>query len=319
MSGYKNCRIELLTDNSYFKQQIQDIKSTHKLSIQMTSTTFKYFMIILCICNYYSKLISADPLQQRVYIRPTGSSSNSCPRFQSDCHTLNEWIESDSNLFKNDTKIMLLPGIHMINSTQEYLFTKNVHSVVFTGVSGNLTTVWCLNGFMFSFIDIKNLKISNIVFKSCKALSGVKITETKVINSTLSFQDSRDVEIIGIDIEQGGIMIRQSELLCGIFNMHKLNITSNGIGIYSSITESDLEDDIEVENYNNGNCYRIFLRNSTLSMAMIKMVTYANVYIKRVVMKQTISPFGCIHIYAHNLSLTNITVTKLIVPLPRHC
>ena len=71
-----------------------------------------------------------------------------------------------------------------------------------------------MNRFMFSFIDTERIKISNIVFKSCKASSGVKITETMIINSTLSFEDSRNIEITNIDIEQGGIMIRQTELLC---------------------------------------------------------------------------------------------------------
>ena len=56
---------------------------------------------------------------RELFILPTNSGSNSvnisCPALTTyDCHTLNEWIESD--LFTDDTTIALLPGVHLITS-----------------------------------------------------------------------------------------------------------------------------------------------------------------------------------------------------------
>ena len=39
--------------------------------------------------------------------------------------TLNEWIENGTNPLTNDTTVVLLPGLHFINSTKGRLITEN--------------------------------------------------------------------------------------------------------------------------------------------------------------------------------------------------
>ena len=92
---------------------------------------------VVCVC--------CSAKSSRLYIQPTDHSV-SCP--QNDCCTLNEWIESDLRLFTNEITIVLLSGVHVINTTQPGLLTEDTDSIIFTGVNGKNT---------FSFISSYSL------------------------------------------------------------------------------------------------------------------------------------------------------------------
>ena len=86
--------------------------------VTMTDVMIRFFMILLvvCVCCSY-----AESFLQ--YILPTDHLSNnvSCPQYDHDCRTLNEWINSDfimDEISSNEIyTVALLPGIHVINTT----------------------------------------------------------------------------------------------------------------------------------------------------------------------------------------------------------
>ena len=83
----------------------------------------------------------------------------------SDCHTLSEWIENGTSPFTNDKTVVLLPGLHLINSTMCAcgLLIENISSLILTGRRN--TTVECLCPFTFEFRNIKSVRVSHITFK----------------------------------------------------------------------------------------------------------------------------------------------------------
>ena len=71
---------------------------------------------------------------RELYMRPTksgfGSVNITCPALTPyDCYTLNEWIESDSSPFTDDTTVALLPGVHLITSTKIRVLIENITSL----------------------------------------------------------------------------------------------------------------------------------------------------------------------------------------------
>lgn len=58
------------------------------------------------------------------YVIPNNTATHGCPgeyKYQ----TLNQWINSNASLFTNGTRVMLLNGVHHINSTKSSLVMRN--------------------------------------------------------------------------------------------------------------------------------------------------------------------------------------------------
>ena len=112
--------------------------------------------------------------QELIHILPSNhaaDTSNCLNDF--DCRTLNEWVENGTSPFTNDTMVVLLPGLHIINSTKGRLVTGNdspeewlTTTVGFIGEQG-YSIVKCLHDFRFDFVNLKSVMISNISFTSC--------------------------------------------------------------------------------------------------------------------------------------------------------
>ena len=148
---------------------------------------------------------------------------------------------------------------------------------------------------MFKFIDVRGINISNIVFKSCGASSKVILRETIMVSLTLTFESTNDVEIADTVIDKGGILFRQTELLCGTFRLFNLNLSSKGVGTYYDTEGAQREDFYDI-------CYGFHLQNSTLTMSMIYMfAVYMEVNIEQVMMNQYIGYLAACMLNGHTI------------------
>ena len=229
---------------------------------------FHYVILVIFAC--YSEFIHAESHSSQLYILPTDYLSNnvSCP--QNNCHTLNELIESDSSLFTNETTIVLLPGVHIINTTKSGLFRD---LIAFTGINGK-AIVWCKSRFNFWFDKFEEIKISNIVFKSCGSL--------------LFLQEMNNIEVVNVTIEQGGIEIIASNWYSGLCRnytiyLYNLHIVSNSTGISYIVRTPECDRDCTPTGM-------LHLQNCTLIMANIYINAHSNipiyVHVQKVVIKQ---------------------------------
>ena len=138
-----------------------------------------------------------------ICVRPTDPPHTHCDcPSQTDCRTLNEWISVDSNPFTNNTTVVLLEGVHLINSTMNESSIVNVHSLVLVGKKNKGATVTCVQNFSFQFNNCNNINISAIEFNSCallfsNILNGTRLSGLTMINSRLTIaQKSRyDLEV----------------------------------------------------------------------------------------------------------------------------
>ena len=148
-----------------------------------------------------------------ICVRPTDQPYNQCDchfQLQTDCHTLDEWIRMDRfsklqlNPFTSNTTVILLAGVHLINSTKNHLVIIDVHSLVLTGDKSNtsITTVTCIQDFSITFVDSNHVSLSTITLNSC-ALRFLNINNTQLINLSVinsrlvitQFLRKRDVEL----------------------------------------------------------------------------------------------------------------------------
>ena len=111
---------------------------------------------------------------------------------ETDCHTLDECIKLDKlSPFTSNTTVILLAGVHLINSTKSQLLIEDVHSLVLTGDTSNtsiITTVTCIQDFSIAFVDCNHVSLSTIAFNSCSLRFSIT-NNTQIIN--LSFINSR--------------------------------------------------------------------------------------------------------------------------------
>lgn len=125
-----------------------------------------------------------------------------------DCHTLNEWIRRDrsrkSSPFTSNTTVVLLAGVHLVNSTMSQLLIENVHSLLLMGDNSNTstTTVTCIQEFSFAFVSCNHVNLSTIALNSCtlrfSIVNNTQIINLSVINSRLGitqFLRKRDEEL----------------------------------------------------------------------------------------------------------------------------
>ena len=154
-----------------------------------------------------------------LYINPTNSGFSSvnttCPVLTSyDCYTLNDWIESGSSPFINDTTLALLPGVHLITSTKRRVLIENVISLAIVGQPGE-TVISCLHGTSFEFYNVVNVGIYFIEFESC-AVESRSIFSIPLyplmdpMSLTLLFVQAKDILVRGVILKYGGIIVMES-------------------------------------------------------------------------------------------------------------
>lgn len=155
---------------------------------------FVILALRLYICYYCTTVTCAGSLLY--YVLPTDHKNVSCP--QNVCITLNEWIEGNE-LFMNETsdiKVVLLPGLHIVDTTRNMTVIRDIDSIVLTCANGRSAIVQYMNGFTFVFSDVEVIQISNVVFNSCG-----------LVTFTMVFSGGRYIEVANITIEHGGIDI----------------------------------------------------------------------------------------------------------------
>ena len=117
---------------------------------------FLVIIVIPCVVFAVSSPVYATEIisstNKTVCVRPTDQPHNhycDCHlQTETDCHTLDEWISlgvdrsSKLNPFTSNTTVILLAGVHLINSTKSKLLIEGVHSLVLTGDKSN-TSITC--------------------------------------------------------------------------------------------------------------------------------------------------------------------------------
>ena len=159
-------------------------------------------------------------------------SPNSC----NTCHTLNEILQHDIALFSDDTTLVLYPGLHIINSTKHICVIKNIGSFMLIGQPG-ATTVKCLHEFGFRFVDIKDITLHHIKFKSCSLLTELDIKEVIIkratrMNNTFLIFNVQNINVNNLNIVEGGVAVVPTNISNATYRFQDISITSGQIGIY---------------------------------------------------------------------------------------
>ena len=152
-----------------------------------------WFLVVIPLI--VSSIHIAKVTSKTICVRPTDPPQIRCDcPSQADCHTLNEWIRAGSNPFMSDTSVVLLAGVHLINSTRNRILMEYVHSMALTHKNGNGATVTCVQHFSFEFFYSNRINISGIVFNSC----------------VLRFSDINNCLLVNLTIINGRLMIEQT-------------------------------------------------------------------------------------------------------------
>ena len=201
-----------------------------------------------------------------LYIKPTNLVGFKC----NECHTLNEWIKNGSSPFTNDTTVILLAGVHFINSTKDSLDIEDVHSLVITGEQDQ-TTLYCGDDLKLNFKICVGINISQIKFNSC----------------ILTFSYLQDVKIDNTMIFDGELQIKQhhpevNECMIGeqIKNAKYINISiSNSILHNSSINQVKTESDYPSFSCFQLDIYSVVIRN----LKRLNSITAINIWVASMV------------------------------------
>ena len=150
---------------------------------KFTKLIMLWFVIPLIVLSpvYATEITSTS---RTVCVRPTDQPDIHCDchlQTETDCRTLDEWIRvngsSKVSPFTSNTTVILLAGVHLINST---LQIEDVHSLVLTGDKSN-TTVTCIQDFSIAYFNSNHVSLSNITLNSC-ALQFSIVNNTQLIN-----------------------------------------------------------------------------------------------------------------------------------------
>ena len=165
-----------------------------------------WFLVIIIVIPltvsspvYATEITSST--NKTVCVRPTDQPHIHCDchlQTETDCRTLDEWISlgvdgsSKLNPFTSNTTVILLAGVHLINSTENQLLIEGVHSLVLTGDKSNtsITTVTCIQDFSIAFVNSNHVSLSTIAFNSCalrfSIVNNTQLINLSVINSRLA-------------------------------------------------------------------------------------------------------------------------------------
>lgn len=206
------------------------------MSLRATFIVVTTLLGICALCNV------CRAYNQALYIRPTESNfvNASCPYVShSDCHTLNDWIESDSSPFTNDTVVVMLPGLHVIKSEKERVVIENITSLAIIGQKGD-TVISCLHRTSFELYNVVDVSIAFVVFRYC-AVDSTSVLDISlnprmdIMLLTLLFFQAQDVLLKGITIQHGGIIVKES-INGSTFILKDSEILSEERGLFYSST-----------------------------------------------------------------------------------
>ena len=180
-------------------------------------------LLPLLLANLCSSHLGTIPNSATLYfvIPSSGDSPEASNR------TLNDWISNDStNLFTNDTEVILLPGIHEIEHSPSYILIENVHSLAIIGKGRNITQVVCRQNFYFHFMFSKNVRLSNFEITNCSYILQDMMYGNVMLESVLYqsvhviidatqfsfvFSDSDNLTFDGISIQHmGGVFVHHN-------------------------------------------------------------------------------------------------------------
>ena len=150
------------------------------------------FLVVLLIVSLNQ--CATNTTWKTVCVRPTDPPHThyDCTS-QTDCLTLNDWIRIGGSLFTNNNTMVLLDGVHFINSTKNDLVIRDIDSVILTSRKNN-ATVTCAQEFRFKFINCSHINVSTIVFNSCvlyfSSMNNTQLSNITMINSKLMIQQA---------------------------------------------------------------------------------------------------------------------------------
>lgn len=136
----------------------------------------QWLLIVIPLIISPPVIIYATKITSKTFcVKPTDQPHSCDCHLQTDhdCHTLNEWIRRDrsrkSSPFTSNTTVVLLAGVHLVNSTMSQLLIENVHSLLLMGDNSNTstTTVTCIQEFSFAFVNCNHVNLSTIALNSC--------------------------------------------------------------------------------------------------------------------------------------------------------
>ena len=255
-------------------------------------------------------IFKAPSVSGASYVKPTDPLNVDCPN-ESYCYTLSEWIESGSSPFTNNTTVMLLAGVHLINSTNNSLLIENVHSLNFTGDHvRERVKLSCINGFSFNFKFCRNVSISHVTLDSCTVVfsyifKNITITSIVLIDGGLKIHhylpDQHDYDsVFRVNRDNCEIQVKVYLSDC-IFQNSGIKLEVKSIYSDASCIHLDVRD-VTIKDINEGYVLDIY---NTYSIAIYN-VSFLN----------NVSPLCglCIH-SAHKATLASIKVWYSFTPM----
>ena len=102
---------------------------------------------------------------RNLYVKPSPTSSG-CPQDE-ECMILWEYLQNVSDYFTSNTAFHFLPGNHTVeNSEPSHLGVSGIPNLSLSG-STDITTLHCTERFGLFFVNVKELRISDIKIINC--------------------------------------------------------------------------------------------------------------------------------------------------------
>ena len=207
-------------------------------------------MMLLLLALLISQHVTTDgevtSRDGRYNIRPSIPQNDSSS--VSDGYTLDEWIESGISDNVTTLSLVLLPGVHLVNTTRGGLLIENIDKLLITGFQEK-TIISCLRQFKFELNSVKHVVVSNINIHHCYNDS---------MRFTLLISCSRNITVRGVTMIPGRVAILQCQRVSTFLIFSNLYVVSGSIEIiYSHPAESHLS------------CLTVKLLNSKLQNSSI--------------------------------------------------
>ena len=150
-----------------------------------------------------------------VYIKPMSQPSVDCSH-QRYCFTLDEWMENGTSLFTNDSSVILLSGLHLINSTTGTLSVKTIYSFTFTGDHEQEgTTLSCIGWFRFELNSCRNIRFTHITLQSCTIVFSY-IEEDIIISNVTIIGGGLEIYHYAPDTQSYGSVYKFNKIKCEV-------------------------------------------------------------------------------------------------------
>ena len=193
----------------------------------------------------FSQLCIVLSTKRITCVKPTYPRSANCNcSMKNVCHTLSEWIDSGKNPFTNHTKVLLLAGVHLINSTIGKSLVKDLHSLAIIGEQSE-TIILCNPGFTLELNTCQNVSISHVIFNSCtlllsRTLENVVLTNTTILNGTLKIYKPAAVYNVAGNSDKQSINCCQREIHNGpCIILESVSISNSTLSNFSVVIESN--------------------------------------------------------------------------------